>query len=138
MSLLQTESHPISTGSDQDIQLIIAHSQMLNSTLASNDGSQVFPDTSATLGLQNRRLGELGRRLRPFYSTSGTAAEEPVAGHQCSYCQKWFAKKGDRNRHLRVHTGEKPYSCPHCPFKSAQKGNLKLHVFSKHNMNWKQ
>ncbi|KAK3861069.1 hypothetical protein Pcinc_032927 [Petrolisthes cinctipes] len=31
-------------------------------------------------------------------------------------------------QHFRKHTGEKPYSCPFCSFRSAQKGNLNVHI----------
>ncbi|XP_068248106.1 zinc finger and BTB domain-containing protein 49-like isoform X2 [Palaemon carinicauda] len=31
-------------------------------------------------------------------------------------------------QHFRKHTGERPFSCPYCSFRSAQKGNLNVHV----------
>ncbi|XP_037800436.1 longitudinals lacking protein, isoforms H/M/V-like isoform X2 [Penaeus monodon] len=31
-------------------------------------------------------------------------------------------------QHFRKHTGEKPFSCPYCSFRSAQKGNLNVHI----------
>ncbi|XP_069191883.1 zinc finger and BTB domain-containing protein 41 isoform X2 [Procambarus clarkii] len=31
-------------------------------------------------------------------------------------------------QHFRRHTGEKPFPCPYCSFRSAQKGNLNVHV----------
>ncbi|CAI9558369.1 unnamed protein product [Staurois parvus] len=29
---------------------------------------------------------------------------------------------------MRKHTGEKPYKCPYCDHRAAQKGNLKIHL----------
>ncbi|KAK3894146.1 hypothetical protein Pcinc_002087 [Petrolisthes cinctipes] len=34
--------------------------------------------------------------------------------------------------HFRRHTGEKPFVCPHCSFKSAQRGNLNVHIKKHH------
>ncbi|KAK8745635.1 hypothetical protein OTU49_000299 [Cherax quadricarinatus] len=34
--------------------------------------------------------------------------------------------------HYRRHTGEKPFICPYCSFKSAQKGNLNVHIKKYH------
>lgn len=35
--------------------------------------------------------------------------------------------------HYRKHTGEKPFTCPYCTFKSAQKGNLNVHIKKCHS-----
>ena len=32
----------------------------------------------------------------------------------CLFCSKTFAQKANRDRHLCLHTGDKPYSCPDC------------------------
>ncbi|XP_045180271.1 MDS1 and EVI1 complex locus protein EVI1-B-like isoform X11 [Mercenaria mercenaria] len=53
--------------------------------------------------------------------------------HVCVFCDKRFQRKLFLERHIRVHTGEKPYECPHCSYSSAQKGHLKQHIFLKHS-----
>lgn len=55
-------------------------------------------------------------------------------GHNCLYCGKWFLRSSDVRRHFLVHTGEKPYACPRCPFRASLKSNMKQHVTGVHKI----
>ncbi|OBZ85098.1 Krueppel-like factor 15 [Choanephora cucurbitarum] len=36
------------------------------------------------------------------------------SNHACTFCPRIFSRRHDLERHRRVHTGVKPYQCPHC------------------------
>ena len=46
----------------------------------------------------------------------------------CDYCGKGFCTKTKLHAHHLTHTGEKPYACTKCSYRSTQRGNLRLHM----------
>lgn len=58
------------------------------------------------------------------------AEEEESAGHTCGVCGRSFPLLSSLSQHMRRHTREKPYKCPYCEHRTAQKGSLKAHVRS--------
>ena len=47
--------------------------------------------------------------------------------HDCPQCGKKVLCESKLLIHLRVHTGEKPFSCSHCDYKCSRSYNLKRH-----------
>ncbi|XP_010891726.2 zinc finger protein 711 isoform X2 [Esox lucius] len=68
--------------------------------------------------------GLLNRHLLAVHSKS--------FAHVCVECAKGFRHPSELKKHMRTHTGEKPYHCQHCEFRCADQSNLKTHIKSKH------
>ena len=46
----------------------------------------------------------------------------------CSVCGRPFRSSWDLRRHMRTHTGEKPYACTFCPYRAAQQEHIATHM----------
>lgn len=64
-------------------------------------------------------------------NTVKAAAEDDVTScHTCGVCGRSFPLLSSLSQHMRRHTREKPYKCPYCEHRTAQKGSLKAHIRS--------
>lgn len=57
---------------------------------------------------------------------------DDIEKYKCKFCNKGFARKNNMERHVRRHTGERPFGCPECgsrfSHKSTLLGHLNLHT----------
>ena len=53
----------------------------------------------------------------------------------CLYCNKQFIGSWALHRHMRTHTGERPYPCPACDYRATTRSNMLRHVNNKHRKN---
>lgn len=65
----------------------------------------------------------------PYFMIKRSAARKtPLNLQECDVCEKSFRRVCDLQRHVKVHTGEKPFSCSVCTKAFTQQGNLKTHM----------
>ena len=54
------------------------------------------------------------------------------SSHACNICGREFNRLDNLRKHELIHTGQKPYSCPHCPYRAVLKGNVTKHIQARH------
>lgn len=82
-------------------------------------------------GAENQDLGSAEQPDKPQPEPYIQLASGSYA---CNYCRKVFPSKYKTIRHLRIHTGEKPFQCFYCESKCSQKSDLFRHCKLKHGM----
>ena len=58
--------------------------------------------------------------------------ERDGAVYKCRVCDYQVGKKAELKRHVRRHTGEKPFSCPHCSLHTSHRQNIFRHIRTVH------
>ena len=96
-----------------------------NRTLGEGEG----PNTSRK-DLFNAAMG-CNTDVRPIYVNKSIMPPPPTARkyHHCPVCDYKSHFKSNVAKHLKTHSGEKPFACPYCPYRAVQKVNLTAHVF---------
>nr|XP_045002278.1 zinc finger protein 202 [Jaculus jaculus]XP_045002279.1 zinc finger protein 202 [Jaculus jaculus]XP_045002280.1 zinc finger protein 202 [Jaculus jaculus] len=91
------------------------------------DWEIVFEDNQSRLN--ERRCNTTISQVNNFMNIQETAPIHPLLGkhHNCPVCAKSFTCNSHLIRHLRTHTGEKPYKCMECGKSYTRSSHLARH-----------
>ncbi|XP_029605038.1 zinc finger protein 852 isoform X2 [Salmo trutta] len=53
--------------------------------------------------------------------------------YSCPHCEKRFSRQDQLKMHLKVHTGERPFACTHCRKRFSERSNLRIHQQKNHS-----
>ncbi|XP_043269553.1 zinc finger protein 236-like isoform X2 [Venturia canescens] len=89
-------------------------------------GVSIEPDSSQKEPSKN--LTKTDRRMTNCEENHQVPKEKKEYSNKCKYCPKTFRKPSDLIRHVRTHTGERPYKCKFCEKSFAVKCTLDSHT----------
>lgn len=99
----------------------------------------------------NMQVYHRSNSTHPFPHSSSSGASHINNGHhhpehlatltvragptrKCSLCDKLCLSNAALVRHMRTHTGERPFPCPICPYAARQRYDLNRHITAIHSI----
>ncbi|OQR67326.1 zinc finger protein-like [Tropilaelaps mercedesae] len=79
----------------------------------------------------SRTTGPLApfERSSPVLSSNGILTDRATGMHCCQFCGYVSSNRGNVTYHIRSkHTGERPFGCTFCDYRSSRKTTLRLHM----------
>lgn len=74
----------------------------------------------------DKRVTRKNKKTNPVSVVSAVNSRKPAI--PCLFCAKGFTKKAILERHMRTHTGERPFSCDVCNKRFTRKDYLRHHA----------
>ncbi|XP_047741758.1 longitudinals lacking protein, isoforms H/M/V isoform X16 [Hyalella azteca] len=137
------QNAPGEPSSSKASTMITARAEDSASNKATSDVFHLGKRTAASYGgsfgtyvPKNSYVGDLVVSSQPeSYRGAGNVEIDwysRIAKHMCGFCNKKFNTPSKLARHVRTHTGERPYLCPQCDQRFNQKEILHRHLRTVH------
>uniref|UniRef100_A0A3P8QT64 C2H2-type domain-containing protein n=1 Tax=Astatotilapia calliptera TaxID=8154 RepID=A0A3P8QT64_ASTCA len=100
-------------------------------TFTEEQAAELAKDPGEEASVSERILSQSAAERDRISEIKDKAVEletEPKFANCCNYCPKSFKKPSDLVRHIRIHTGERPYKCDECGKSFTVKSTLDCHV----------
>ncbi|XP_053289071.1 zinc finger protein 236 [Pleuronectes platessa] len=100
-------------------------------TFTEEQAAELAKDPGEEASVSERILAQSAAERDRISEIKDKAVEletEPKFANCCAYCPKSFKKPSDLVRHIRIHTGERPYKCDECGKSFTVKSTLDCHV----------
>ncbi|KAA0188376.1 hypothetical protein HAZT_HAZT007277 [Hyalella azteca] len=125
----------IDTGEDRGLTALLSLA-FSNKYIAADteDGYAVGDSWSHSLFKPQNQDDDLNSLQSDLAPEGGMGPETSDGVYQCQVCSYRSHKRWDFMNHVRIHTGEKPFTCPYCPHRSALKNNMRRHIMLKHKL----
>ncbi|XP_012694423.1 zinc finger and BTB domain-containing protein 8B isoform X2 [Clupea harengus] len=105
------------------LKLMQYYGQGLGGSAAPGRGDESMgPGSAASMEMHSDWFGE----------DTGDGLVASVKLHKCPYCPYTAKQRGILKRHIRCHTGERPYPCHTCGKRFTRQEHLRSHVLSVH------
>ncbi|XP_078109675.1 zinc finger protein 236 isoform X2 [Sander vitreus] len=100
-------------------------------TFTEEQAAELAKDPGEEASVSERILAQSAAERDRISEIKDKAVEletEPKFANCCNFCPKSFKKPSDLVRHIRIHTGERPYKCDVCGKSFTVKSTLDCHV----------
>ena len=130
IQISDSDSHNVSS----DVQFVGSTSNQVNvvTTQENADNSSTMTNVRIVNTVPETSDGNIVFHLNPALQVGRKRKHPQKPGkYICTYCGRGCAKPSVLQKHIRAHTGERPYPCEPCGFSFKTKSNLYKHCKSR-------